>query len=73
LFLIARQTISKSNRKEKQMKYTAMLLSLTLFVSAGAFEGQALAAEGSLKRLKVVAYFPFDRQDSITLYSDRQK
>ncbi len=30
-------------------------------------------AEGSLKRLKVVAYFPFDRQDSITLYSDRQK
>ena len=31
------------------MKYTAMLLSLSLFVSTGAFAGQALAAEANKK------------------------
>jgi quercetin dioxygenase-like cupin family protein len=35
----------KHNRKEKTMQYTAMLLSLCLLVSTGAFVSRALAAE----------------------------
>jgi quercetin dioxygenase-like cupin family protein len=35
----------KNNRKERKMTYTAMLLSLSLLVSAGAVAGQVLAAE----------------------------
>jgi quercetin dioxygenase-like cupin family protein len=34
----------KNNRKERTMPYTAMLLSLSLLVSAGAVAGRALAA-----------------------------
>jgi quercetin dioxygenase-like cupin family protein len=37
----------KNNRKERKMKYTAMLLSLSLLVSAGAVVGRALAAEAN--------------------------
>ena len=37
----------KNNRKERKMKYTAMLLSLSLLVSAGAVAGRALAAEAN--------------------------
>jgi len=33
----------KNNRKERKMQYTAMLLSLSLLVSAGAVAGRALA------------------------------
>jgi quercetin dioxygenase-like cupin family protein len=38
-------TLLKHNRKEKTMQYTAMLLSLCLLVSTGAFVSRALAAE----------------------------
>lgn len=48
-FLIPRRTISKNNRKERTIKHTAMLLSLFLFVSAGAFVGRAIADEANKK------------------------
>ena len=38
-------TLLENNRKEKTMQYTAMLLSLCLLVSTGAFVSRALAAE----------------------------
>ena len=47
-FLISRQTFSKSNRKET-MKYTAMLLSLSLIFFTGPFAEQELAAEADKK------------------------
>jgi quercetin dioxygenase-like cupin family protein len=37
----------KNNRKERKIKYTAMLLSLSLLVSAGTVAGRALAAEAN--------------------------
>src|SRR5262245_60863823 len=37
----------KNNRKERKMTYTAMLLSLSLLVPAGAVAGRALAAEAN--------------------------
>jgi quercetin dioxygenase-like cupin family protein len=48
-FFIFRQTVSKDNRKERKMKYTAMLLSLFLFVSAAALVGRATADEANKK------------------------
>jgi quercetin dioxygenase-like cupin family protein len=48
-FLISRQTFSKSDRKERKMKYIAMLLSLSLIFLAGPFAGQELAAEADKK------------------------
>jgi quercetin dioxygenase-like cupin family protein len=53
-FLISRQTFTKNNRKERKMKYTAMLLSLSLLVSAGAFAGQVLGTEAS-KKLQTIS------------------
>jgi quercetin dioxygenase-like cupin family protein len=38
-------TLLKNNRQERKMRYTAMLLSLSLLVSTGAVAGHALAAE----------------------------
>jgi quercetin dioxygenase-like cupin family protein len=40
---------SKNNQKERKMKYTAVLLSLLLFVSMGVFAGQALTDERKKK------------------------
>jgi quercetin dioxygenase-like cupin family protein len=40
-------TLLENNRKEKKMKYTAMLLSLSLLVSTSAFASRALAAEAN--------------------------
>jgi quercetin dioxygenase-like cupin family protein len=40
---------SKNNRKERKMKYTAVLLSLSLLVCLGVFAGQPLADEANKK------------------------
>ncbi|HVP77835.1 MAG TPA: low temperature requirement protein A [Thermodesulfobacteriota bacterium] len=49
VMLLGRQTFSKNNRKERKMKYTAMVISLSLLVSAVAVTGQALTTESSKK------------------------
>src|SRR5512136_682023 len=47
--LISGQTFSKRDRKERKMKYIAMLLSLSLIFLASPFAGQELAAEANKK------------------------
>jgi quercetin dioxygenase-like cupin family protein len=43
------QIFSKNNRKERKMKYVAVLLSLSLLVSVAVFTSQVLADEGKKK------------------------